>query len=73
MLSFAWKYKKKIIDTGLDASKKVAHKASEPLGNKIKKQEPVEEIIISLEKRQETIKKIKKSIKKWNTIKYLNY
>ena len=54
--------KKKLIDTGLDASKKVAYKASEPLGNNIEKQEPVEEIIISLEKRQETIKKSKKSI-----------
>ena len=54
--------KKKLIDTGLDASKKVAYKASEPLGNNIEKQESVEEIIISLEKRQETIKKSKKSI-----------
>ena len=57
-LSFARKYKKQLLDTGLDASKKVVHKAGEFIGNKtadavtksnddnIEKQEPVEEIII---------------------------
>ena len=34
-LSFTRKYKKRLLDTGLDASKKVAHKAGEYLGNKI--------------------------------------
>ena len=34
-LSFTRKYKKQLLDTGLDASKKVAHKAGEYLGNKI--------------------------------------
>ena len=38
-LSFARKYKKQLLDTGLDsvktASKKVVHKAGEVLGNKI--------------------------------------
>ena len=56
-LSFARKYEKQLLDIGLDASKKVVHKAGEFLGNKIadvatksndvkiEKQEPVEEII----------------------------
>ena len=35
MLSFARKYEKQLMDTGLDASKKVIHKAGEYLGNKI--------------------------------------
>ena len=38
-MSFAGKYKKQLLDTGLDslktASKKVVHKADEFLGNKI--------------------------------------
>ena len=34
-LSFARKYKKQLLDTGLNASKKVVYKASEYLGNKI--------------------------------------
>ena len=34
-LSFLRKYIKKLIDTGLDASKKVVHKAGEFLGKKI--------------------------------------
>ena len=66
MLSFARKYKKQLLDTGLDAvktaSKKVVHEAGEFIGNKITdvvtksnndksvKQEPVEEIIIPLKK-----------------------
>ena len=66
-LSFERKYKKQLLDTGLDALKtafkKVVHKTGEFLGNKIadavtksnddkiKKQKPVEEIIILLEKR----------------------
>ena len=76
MLSFARKYKKQLLDTGLDAvktaSKKVVHKAGEFIGNKIKdvvtkstndesvKQEPAEEIIIPLEKRDEILNKLKK-------------
>ena len=70
------KYKKELLDTGLDSlkttSKKVVHKAGEFLGNqiadvvtksnddKIVKQEPVEEIIIPLEKRDEILNKLKK-------------
>ena len=68
-LSFARKYKKQLLDTGLNAfkaaSKKVVYKAGEFLGNKIvdavtksnndniEKQEPVEEVIIPLENRGE--------------------
>ena len=75
MLSFARKYKKQLLDTGLDAvktaSKKVVHEAGEFIGNKITdvvtksnndksvKQEPVEEIIIPLEKRDEILNKLK--------------
>ena len=75
-LSFARKYKKQLLDTGLDAvksaSKKVIHKAGEFIGNKIadavtksnddniEKQEPVEEIIIPPEKRDETLNKLRK-------------
>lgn len=32
-----------------------------------------EEIVIPLEKRQETLKRIKKSVITWSTKKYLNY
>ena len=75
MLSFARKYKKQLLDTGLDAvktaSKKVVHEAGQFIGNKITdvvtksnndksvKQEPVEEIIIPLEKRDEILNKLK--------------
>ena len=56
-LSFAKKYRKQILDKGLNASKKVVHKAGEFIGNKIadtvtksndniEKQEPIEEVII---------------------------
>ena len=66
-LSSARKYKKQLLDTGIDtvkaASKKVVHKAGQFIGNKIAdavtkssndkvvKQEPIEEIIIPPEKR----------------------
>ena len=84
-LSFARKYKKQLLDTGLDASRKVLHKAGKLLGNKISgtvtksnddnimKQKPVEGIIIPLEKREEILNKLRKVLQKWNTIKYLNY
>ena len=59
-----------MLDTGLDsvktASKKVVHKAGEFIGNKIahddkiKKQEPVEEITIPPEKRDEILNKFRK-------------
>ena len=68
------KYKKKLLDSSLDAlntaSKKVVHKAGEFLGNKIAvsvtelnrdkiaKTEPVEEIIIPPEERDEILNKI---------------
>ena len=60
------------MNTGLDASKKVVHRAGEFLGNKIldavtksnddnlEKQESVEEIIIPPEKREETLNKLRK-------------
>ena len=67
------------------ASKKVVHKAGEFLRTKIseavtklnddktEKQEPVEETIILLEKRDEILFKLRKVLDKWNTIKYLSY
>ena len=72
-LSFARKYKKQILDKGLDTSKKVVHKAGGFIGNKtadavtklndyyIEKQEPAEEIIIPPEKRGNT-KQMEKNI-----------
>ena len=66
-LSFARKYKKQILDKGLDASKKVIHEAGEYLGNKTEDavtksnndnigiQEPVQEIIIPSEKKEEIL------------------
>ena len=77
-LSFARKYKKQLLDTGLDflktASKKVVHKTGEFLENKIfdavtnsyddktVKTKPVEEVIILPEKKKRNIKRIKTSI-----------
>ena len=40
--------------------------------NKIDKQ-PVEEIIIPLETRDDTLNDLRKVLWKWNTIKYLSY
>ena len=75
-LSLSRKYKKQLLDTVPDAvktaSKNVVHKASEFTGNKItdavsksygdniEKQEPVEEIIIPAEKRDEILNKLRK-------------
>ena len=71
-LSFTRKYKNQILDRGLDASKNVFHKAGEFIKNKIvdavtksnddniEKQEPVEEIIISPEKREEILNKLRR-------------
>ena len=70
-LSFARKYKKQILDTGLDSlkptSEKVVHRASELIGNKItdavtkpNDDGNVEEIIIPPEKRDETLNKLRK-------------
>ena len=71
-LSFARKYKKQLLDTGLYASKEIVHKAGECLGNKIvdpitrsnndniEAQEPVEEIIVPLEKREGILYKLRK-------------
>ena len=69
------KYKKQLLATGLNAvktaSKKGAHKAGEFIGNKIEdvvtksndnkivKQEPVEEIIIPPEKKDESLDKLR--------------
>ena len=63
-LSFARKNKKQLLNIGLNASEKVVHEAGKLIGNKIvdtvtksnndniEKQEPVEEILIPLEKRE---------------------
>ena len=75
-LSFVRKYKKQLLDIGLDslktASKKVVHTSGKFLGKKIADavtklndynieiQELVEEIIIPLEKRDETLSKFRK-------------
>ena len=85
--SFSRKYKKHLFDTELDflktAFKKLIHKAGKFLGKKIAdavsksnndktvKQEPVEELIISPEKRDEILNKLRKVLLKRNTIKYL--
>ena len=73
-LSFLRKNRKELIDTGVDASKKVFHKAGEFSGNEIadtvtnsnddksEKQEPVEEIIIPSEKREEILNKLRKIV-----------
>ena len=86
LLSFARKYKIQLLDTRLDslktASKKVVHKAGEFLGNKIAdavtkpngekilKQESVEEIIIPREQKKEILSKLRQLLKS-NIIKYL--
>ena len=68
----ARKYKKQLLDTGLDASKKLGHKGGEYLGNKIadvitksnddniEKQEPVEEIILPPGKREDILNNLRK-------------
>ena len=74
-MPFTRKYRKQLLDTGLDAvktaSKEVVHKAGEFLGNKIAdpvklndykivKQELIEETIIRPEKRDEILNKLRK-------------
>ena len=80
-LSFARKYKKQLLDTGLYASKKVVHKADEFIGNKIADAvsksnndniEKQEEIIIPPETRDEILNKLRKALEKWSTTKYLS-
>ena len=68
------------MNTGLHASKKVVHKAGEFIGSKTvdavtksnddntEKQEPIEEIIIPLEKREEIVNKLRKVLLKCSTI-----
>ena len=74
--SFSRKYEKQLLDTELDAlktaSKKLVHKAGKFVGNKIAdtivnsnddtivEQEPVEEIIIPLEKIDEMLSNLRK-------------
>ena len=41
--------------------------------NKNLKQEPIEEILIPPENRDETLNKLRQLLKKWDTIKYLSY
>ena len=43
------------------------------LRTQFEKQEPVEGIIIPLQKRDEILDKLRKVLQKWNTLKYLNY
>ena len=80
---------KTVIDAAKTASKNVVCKIAEVTGElardkiaeKFVKPKPVpddnsitgEEIVIPLEKRQETLKKNKKSVITWSTKKYLNY
>ena len=80
-LSFARKYKKQLLDTGLYDSKKVVHKADEFIGNKIADAvsksnndniEKQEEIIIPPETRDEILNKLRKALEKWSTTKYLS-
>ena len=52
---------------------KIADAVTKWSDGKIEKQEPVEEIIIPLEKRDEILNKSEKDYNKWNTIKHLNY
>ena len=71
-LSFARKYRKQLLNSGLGVSKKVVHKAGEFIGNKIadrvikanndnmEKQEPVKEIIVLPEKREEMLDKFRR-------------
>ena len=64
------KYRKKLLDTGVDALKtasiKVISKAGEFIGNKIgdKILKPVEEIIIQPEKREEILNELKQVLQK---------
>ena len=76
LLSFTRKYKKHLLDTGLDAvktaSKNVVHKAGGFIGNEIAdavtksnddnfdKQEPIEKIIIPPEKKDEILNKLRR-------------
>ena len=80
---------KTAIDAAKTAWKNVVFKTAEVTGEsardkiaeKFMKLKPVpddnsingEEIVIPLEKRQETLKRIKKSVITWSTKKYLNY
>ena len=71
-LSFVRKYNNELLDTGLDASRKVVHKVGEFMGNKtvdrvtksndysIEKQETVEEIINLSEKRDAILNKLRR-------------
>ena len=69
-LSFARKYKKQLLNTGLDASKEVVHETGEYLGNEIAdtvtesdnidKQEPIEAVIIPPGKGEEILNKLTK-------------
>ena len=73
------------LDSLKTASKKVVHQAGEFLGTKIseavtklnddktEQQEPVEETVIPLEKRDEILYKLRKVLDKWSNIKDLSY
>ena len=74
--SFARKYRKRSLDTGINASKKIVHKVGEFLRNKItdavtksndkkivksdENPRNIEEIIIPLEERDEILNKLRK-------------
>ena len=52
---------------------KIADAVTKSNNDKIEKQEPVDEITIALEKRDEILKRLRKVLSKWNIIRYLNY
>ena len=52
---------------------KIADAVTKSNNDKIEKQEPVDEITIALEKRDEILKRLRKVLSEWNIIRYLNY
>ena len=52
---------------------KIADAVTKSNNDKIEKQEPVDEITIPLEKRDEILKRLRKVLSEWNIIRYLNY
>ena len=53
--------------------KKIVESAAKSKDSNIEKQEPVEEIIVPPQKREEILKKLRKLLQKWRTVKCLNY
>ena len=65
--------KKVVHKAGEFLVKKIVESAAKSRDSNIEKQEPVEEIIIPPEKREEILKKLRKLLQKWHTVKYVNY